>query len=191
MSNVVENVASMAKPSEILQFPESPEMRLETYFLGNTNAIGIFQDRWGKLRRQFYAKMVGCVEGDKLHLGEELIYDDGELETRNWTVTKVGEDRYEGTCENVVGKASGSVKGNVFRWTYRFRLGVGGRQVTVDFDDAMYLQAGNLVINRVKVSKFGIRFGEATIVFFKDAADLKRAYDNLGVTQDTFRAAAE
>ena len=61
----------------------------------------------------------------------------------------------------------------------------------VRFDDAMYLQAGGLLINRVKVSKFGVTLGECTIIFFKDAAQLGQAFWSQGVASPTLRAAAE
>jgi hypothetical protein len=35
----------------------------------------------------------------------------------------------------------------------------------VTFDDRMWLQPDGILINRAKVKKFGIVFGEATIVF--------------------------
>ena len=173
------------------QFPTAPAMRLEDYFVGKTSAIGIFQDRFGKLRRQFSAIMTGCVEGDTLHLHEELAYDDGELETRNWQVKKLGETGYEGTCENVVGTARGRVTGNVFNWQYDFRLNIGGRQVTVRFDDTMYLQAGGLVINRVRMSKFGVTLGTATIIFFRDTAELAEVFGSETVAPEALMAAAE
>lgn len=177
--------------SSLSRFPTPPHMRLEEFFIGKTNAIGIFQDRFGKLRRQFSADMEGQVDGDRLELHEVLAYDDGEVETRNWSIKKRGDVGYEGTCENVIGTARGRVTGNVFRWRYDFRLKIGGRQLTVTFDDTMFLQAGNLVINRVRMSKFGITLGEATIVFFKDPTDLAQVYGEDRSIGEVLQAAAE
>ena len=175
----------------VLPYPKPSDLRLEEYFAGETGAIGLFHDRWGRLRRQFSADMIGTVDGDSLHLHEVLAYDDGEQETRDWHLKKVGAHGYEGTCENVVGKARGEVSGNTFRWQYDFQLRIGARLVTVRFDDAMYLQAGGLLINRVKVSKFGVTLGECTIIFFKDAAQLGQAFWSQGAASPTLRAAAE
>ncbi len=191
MTEKMQQLSSKWKESVGTQFPTPPAMRLEDYFLGKTSAIGIFQDRFGKLRRQFSAVMTGCVEGDTLHLHEELAYDDGELETRKWQVRKLGETGYEGTCENVVGKARGRVTGNVFNWQYDVQLKIGGRQVTVRFDDTMYLQAGGLVINRVRMSKFGVTLGTATIIFFRDPAELAEVFGSEIVAPEALLAAAE
>ena len=191
MTEQMQKLSNQRKKSVGTQFPTPPAMRLEDYFLGETSAIGIFQDRFGKLRRQFSAVMTGCVEGDILHLHEELAYDDGEVETRNWQVTKRGESGYEGTCENVVGTARGRVIDNVFNWQYDFQLKIGGRKITVRFDDTMYLQAGGLVINRVRMSKFGVTLGTATIVFFRDPVELAEVFGSAPVTPEALLAAAE
>ncbi len=175
----------------VLPFPKPPALRLEEYFAGETGAIGLFHDRFGKLRRQFSAEMIGTVDGDKLHLHEILAYNDGEQETRDWHLRKVGANGYEGTCENVVGTARGEVSGSTFRWRYDFRLRIGQREMTVQFDDAMYLQAGGLLINRVKLTKFGLLLGECTIVFFKDAAQLGQAFWNQSAPSAALKAAAE
>ncbi len=191
---MIEDLQELAKQRNtlsVLPFPSAPDLRLEEYFAGETGAIGLFHDRFGRLRRQFSAEMIGTVDGDKLHLHEVLAYNDGEHETRDWHLSKVGANGYEGTCENVVGKARGEVSGSTFRWEYDFRLRIGQRQVTVHFDDAMYLQAGGLLINRVKLTKFGLLLGECTIVFFKDAAQLGQAFWSQSPPQAALKAAAE
>ena len=191
MTEVMQKLSGNRIESVGTKFPTPPAMRLEEYFLGTTNAIGIFQDRFGKLRRQFSAVMTGCVEGDTLHLHEKLAYDDGELETRTWRVKKLGENGYEGTCENVVGTARGRVLDNVFNWQYDFQLKIGGRKLTVRFDDTMYLQAGGVVINRVRMSKFGVTLGTATIIFFRDPAELAELFGSGTELPEALKAAAE
>ena len=191
MTEDLQEMRSQRKNLSVLPFPSPPALRLEEYFAGETGAIGLFHDRFGRLRRQFSAEMVGTVEGDSLRLHEVLAYNDGEQETREWLVKQVGANGYEGTCENVVGTARGEASGNTFRWQYDFQLRVGQRLVTMRFDDAMYLQAGGLLINRVKVSKFGLLVGECTIVFFKDAAQLGQAFWNQGAPSAALKAAAE
>jgi hypothetical protein len=44
-------------------------------------------------------------------------------------------------------------------------LKIDNRPVVVTFDDRMWLHSDGVLINRAKVKKFGIVFGEATIVF--------------------------
>ena len=42
----------------------TPPLRLEEFFQGETIAWGIFEDRFGNLRRQFRVNITGTVEGD-------------------------------------------------------------------------------------------------------------------------------
>ena len=42
-----------------------------------------------------------------LILKEKFNWDDGEVQDREWTITKIDEHNYEGTAGDVVGKAIG------------------------------------------------------------------------------------
>jgi hypothetical protein len=144
-----------------------PALRLEDYFAGTTRAWGVFQDRFGTLRRQFEVDIDGRWDGQTLTLTEDFRYDDGETESRVWSLRPDGETGYVGTTADAVGPARGTVDGNAFRWRYRFRLAIGAKRLTVAFDDRMFLQADGTLINRARVTKFGLLLGEATIVFAK------------------------
>jgi hypothetical protein len=148
----------------VVHLPE-PQLRLETYFDGRTEAWGVFRDRAGNLRRQFTVTIDGDWDGQRLILDEHFLYADGLTERRVWTIRPVGADGYEGTAADVEGVAVGRVQGNTLVWNYELRLPVGGRTWTVDFDDRMYLQPDGVLINHATVRKFGIRVGEAVIVF--------------------------
>ena len=50
------------------------------YFSGQSRAWGLFEDRFGKVRRQFSVDIEGRVSGDTLTLEEDFVYDDGELD---------------------------------------------------------------------------------------------------------------
>ena len=58
------------------------------YFEGHTRAWGLFEDRFGKLRRQFHVDIVGTVDGDTLVLDESFLYADGERQHRTWTIRR-------------------------------------------------------------------------------------------------------
>jgi Protein of unknown function (DUF3833) len=138
---------------------------LEDYFAGKTIAYGTFQDRNGKLIRQFKVDITGTWNGSTLTLDEKFDYADGAKEQRVWTIKKISPGQYEGTAGDVRGVALGTVSGNQLAWVYDVDLKVGSRTVLVTFDDRMWLQPDGVLINRAKVKKFGIVFGEATIVF--------------------------
>ncbi len=164
----------------------APQLDLSAFFVGQTVALGIFEDRFGNLRRQFRVVLEGTVDGDILTLDETFLYDDGEQEFRKWVIRrtvqgKAGEILYEGSAEDITGVAKGAVSGNALNWQYDVVLSMGGREVEVHFDDWIYQQHEDVAINRAYVSKFGIEIGSVTIVFLRgDAAnaisplDLKR-----------------
>jgi hypothetical protein len=146
----------------------SLEFRLEEYFLGETTAYGVFEDRFGKLRRQFKVEMTGTLEGNTLTLDEQFYYADGEEDTRVWTIEVLGDGVYRGTANDVPGLAEGKAAGNAFNWKYKVDLPVNGDTWRVGFNDWMYLLEDNVVMNRAYVTRFGIEIGTVTIAFRKD-----------------------
>ena len=154
----------------------TPPLRLEEFFQGETIAWGIFEDRFGNLRRQFRVNITGTVEGDTLTLDEDFLYDDGEKDNRVWTITNLGtgEDgliHYEGRAADIGGSAKGRIAGNALNWIYDIDLQMGDKQLGVRFNDWIYQQDENVAINRAYVSKFGIGIGSVTHVFMRgDAA---------------------
>jgi hypothetical protein len=141
------------------------QLVLEDYFKGETSAWGVFQERNGTLIRQFKVDITGTWDGNILTLDERFDYADGAKEQRIWKIRKTSPTTYEGTAGDVRGVARGIIQGNQLSWTYDVDLKIGERTVLVTFDDRMWLQPDGVMINRAKVKKFGIVFGEATIVF--------------------------
>lgn len=146
---------------------EQPTLDLKTYFNGTVDAWGIFQDRSGKVVKRFTVVMRCTWDGDTGVLDEDFTYSDGTTQKRVWTLKKVGENRYVGTADDVVGEASGETGGNAFNWKYVLALPVDGKVYNVNFDDWMYLMDDQVMLNRAVMSKFGFRLGEVTLSFRK------------------------
>lgn len=148
----------------------TPNLVIEDYFAGTSKAWGIFQDRFGKVRRRFAVDINGqWDETDQtLTLTEDFLYDDGETEQRIWTITKTGENTYTGTAGGVVGLATGKTSGNAFNFKYTFNLPVNGKTWRVKFDDWMYLQNNNILFNRATIRRWGITLGDVYIFFDKE-----------------------
>ena len=154
---------------------QEPRFVLEEYFDGEVRAWGIFQDRFGTLRRQFQVDINGTWDGEVLTLVEDFTYDDGETERRVWRVRRIDAHTYVGEADGVVGTATGRSYGNALNWRYDFDLRVGGRTWRVRFDDWMFLQPDGVMINRADVSKWGMNLGEATIFFQRPADQVQGA----------------
>lgn len=158
-----------ASASSLEQFQSAPrQLVLEDYFLGETSAYGLFEDRFGKVRRQFKVDITGELEGNRLTLTENFLYDDGERETRIWEIDVLGDGRYRGTAGDVTGIAEGQVSGNAFNWKYKVDLKVGGSTWNVGFNDWMFLMQDDVLINRAYVTRYGIEIGQVTIAFRKN-----------------------
>ena len=144
-----------------------PTLTLEDYFEGKTEAWGMFHDRFGNLKRTFKVDITGTIESNTLTLDEKFLYDDGEQDSRVWTIKILGNNQYSGTASDVVGEAKGISEGNALNWKYKLNLKVGGSTILVDFDDWMFLQDRNILMNRAEVKKWGLNIGVVSITFLK------------------------
>ena len=177
LSGLSVGISACARNNITTLADRAPKLDLQTFFAGQTVALGIFEDRFGNLRRQFRVVLEGTVDGDVLTLDETFLYDDGEQDFRKWVIRRMGKGKdgevlYEGSAEDIMGVASGAVSGNALNWEYDVVLSIDGRDVEVHFDDWIYQQHEDVAINRAYVSKFGIEIGSVTIVFLRgDAAD--------------------
>ena len=146
---------------------ETPVLDLKRYFDGELVAHGIFTDRSGKVARRFTVQMTGTWQGDEGTLDERFTYSDGKTERRVWRLTDLGNGRWRGRADDVVGEATGQSSGNALNWAYTLRLPVDDKVYEVQFDDWMFLMDERVMLNRAIMSKFGIRLGEVTLAFRK------------------------
>tara|TARA_B100001250_G_scaffold281139_1_gene243413 strand:+ start:369 stop:836 length:468 start_codon:yes stop_codon:yes gene_type:complete len=147
---------------------QKPRLIIEDYLLGNVKAWGILQNRFGKVTRQFSANLNGKWDGKELILDEKFNWSDGEVQTRQWQIKKIDKHNYEGTAGDVVGKARGYSYGSAFKFEYVLLVPVKGREMKITFDDWIFMQDEKVAINRAKMTKFGIKVAELTVVFVKD-----------------------
>ena len=143
----------------------TPQLVLEDYFLGETRAWGIFQNRNGDVERQFTVDILGKMVDGNLVLEEDFIYADGTLDRRVWTIKKIDGKHYEGRASDVIGHATGHVSGNSLNWSYTLDLPYKDGTIEVQFDDWMFLQPDGVLLNKAKMTKFGFYLGEVTLVF--------------------------
>ena len=147
---------------------QKPRLIIEEFLSGNVKAWGILQNRSGKVTRQFSANLNGKWDGKQLILDEKFIWNDGEIQTRQWKINKIDGHNYEGTAEDVVGIAKGYSYGPAFKFEYVLLVPVKGREMKITFDDWIFMQNEKVAINRAKMSKFGIRVADLTVFFVKD-----------------------
>ena len=162
---VATGLAGCASPSVNDYASEKPALDLQAYFNGVVDAWGIFTDRNGKVVKRFTVEMRCQWQGSKGVLDEDFVYSDGSKEKRIWSLTHLGDGQYQGTAGDVVGLATGQVKGNAFHWQYTLALPVNGMVLHVQMDDWMYLMDDRVMLNKARMSKLGLHLGDVTLSF--------------------------
>ncbi|MBR9726587.1 DUF3833 domain-containing protein [Shewanella intestini] len=144
-----------------------PRLDLRQFFEGNLYAAGVVEDFSGKVTRKFTVEMTAQWQGDKCELKEWFTFDDGEKQLRIWHITDLGQGKYSGRANDILGVALGQAKGSALRWRYDMALAVDDKTYQVHFDDWMYLVDANTLINKSDIIKFGVTVGKVTLVIQK------------------------
>ena len=139
------------------------------FFDGKLEASGFFMDRGGKVRRRFTVDIHCQATDEQTSLHEFFTYDDGETEDRVWVLQRQSDTHFAGYCDDVDGQAECVINGSQMTLRYDFFLSISGRRIKFHFDDMMVYFPDGRVVNRAKVSKFGITIGELVISFARAA----------------------
>lgn len=162
---LVLGVASCASVDVARYADQQPALNLEHFFSQPVKAWGMFQKRNGEVAKRFEVNIVSRHEGNNLILDERFVYSDGTRQRRVWTLTPEGQGRWSGRADDVVGVAEGQVAGNTLHWRYRLNLPVDDSTYEMSMDDWMYLMDEDTLINRTRMSKFGVEVGQVTLFF--------------------------
>ena len=149
----------------------SDEFDPAVFFTGNLRASGVFIDRFGTVKRRFTVFANGIPKKNGINLHETFTYDDGEIEKRVWSIKRLEENRFQGITEDLVGTCIGTSRGPLFSWSYYFYLKIFGRQVKVHFDDIMVRLTPDTVLNRARITKWGILLGDVHLTFQRQPDD--------------------
>ena len=144
---------------------ESPVLDLREYLNGPLTAAGVFFGLSGRVDRRFTVEMVGQTSGNKVTLNEWFRYDDGETGERCWEMEFQDHGNFAATAQDVEGKANGAQRGNAAVMRYRLRLPRQKGEIVVGMKDWFYLTDDGTLINRARMSKFGIKVGEVVASF--------------------------
>jgi Protein of unknown function (DUF3833) len=136
------------------------------FFTGHVIAHGIFEDRFGRIQRRFRISMHGVAMPDaSLAVEEVLTFDDGAIDTRHWTLSHDGQDRFLMVGPDIVGKAVGLITGSTAELRYVYQLKVGNRIIPVRMRDRLHRINPDRVVNRATLRKFGIHLGDISAAF--------------------------
>jgi hypothetical protein len=154
-------------PNDDIPLVGDMPFELTTFLEGRTRARGVFEDRFGKLRRRFRVEMDGRWQNGVFILDERFDYDTGQSETRTWRVVPGLRNSFTATCDDCIGQAQGVCDNESIRMHYRFRLKMQDRTLIVDLEDRIYRMGSGVAVNRATMSKWGVRLGELSLFFSK------------------------
>ncbi|WP_237068448.1 DUF3833 domain-containing protein [Microbulbifer guangxiensis] len=160
-----------------------PQLVPEQFFNGPLSAHGVLKNRSGKVTRRFNAELQGSWDGGVGLLAERFVFDDGEVQFRNWQlipterVSAPSVRTFIGRAEDVIGDAEVRVSGNAMFIRYVLEVPYNGDTIEVNVDDRMYLVSDRVLINESKLTKFGIPVGEIVLTIIRGTAplDVKQA----------------
>ena len=143
----------------------------ETFFAGSLKAYGVVKNYQGYASRSFVADIDACWKDGVGTLDESFLFDDGEPQTRVWSLSKNGDgSAYSATAGDVRGVGTAAVSGNAMFLDYVLTIALEDGSIDVSVDDRMYLVDDNVLINESVMRKFGVPVGEIllTIIRYPD-----------------------
>lgn len=142
-----------------------PVLDLRDYLCGPLIASGLFFGLSGRVERRFTVDMVGRWNGNRGTLDERFRYDDGETGERRWALAFAEDGSFVASAHDVEGTAAGAQAGNAAAMRYRLRVPRAAGEIVVGMEDWFYLMEDGTLINRARMSKFGIKVGELVVTF--------------------------
>ncbi|HEY7884172.1 MAG TPA: DUF3833 domain-containing protein [Cellvibrionaceae bacterium] len=146
-----------------------PAFILQEFFNGDLSAHGVVKNRSGEVTRYFNATIKATWENGIGTLDERFEFDDGEIQTRVWTLTPTADNTFTGTAGDVIGTGQGKLAGNALQLAYVLEIDYKGRKLALNVDDWMWRVDDTTVINNSTLSKWGFRVGSIQLVIEKHA----------------------
>jgi hypothetical protein len=148
---------------------KGPEFIPQEYFNGKLTAYGMVKDRSGKIIKTFKGHLVGSWDKNGVGtLDEKFAYDNGEKQTRVWTLTPTGDKNFIGTAGDIVGEAQMIANGNTVMIDYTMTVPYNDSTIDINVKDWLHLQEDGVILNHSKMKKFGFTVGELVITIIKD-----------------------
>ncbi|BEH16538.1 hypothetical protein MAALD49_39060 [Marinobacter shengliensis] len=164
---MVSVLAGCAGPSLDDYRDAQPELIPREFFQGELSARGVVKNFSGKVIRSFDADIVATWSDEGVGTLDEVFrFDDGEVQTRVWTLTPAG-DSYHAEAGDVVKPGTMRWQGNAIHMNYVLRVSYGDGTIDVRMDDWMYLITPDTLINQTTMSKWGVEVGEVVLVIQK------------------------
>jgi len=148
----------------------TPVFRPEAFFDGELEGWATLESPVGGLQRRATIKAKGRYDeaGGTIRFSETYTFDDGHVDTVNWVIRPVADNRYEGEEPTVEGKAEGERAGCAFHWSYtRNTRQKDGSTTKLNFDDWFYMIDERGCMVRGTIGRLGLPFAIAHVCYRK------------------------
>lgn len=174
---VLAGAALVATAAAPIRAAGQPRLVLDAWFRGATHAVGAFRNRITGAERRLAVDLMGRWNGRTLTLIEEFYYADGERDRKIWRFERLGQGRYLGTREDVIGVAEVTTPApDTVTFSYTADLALPSGVTRLAFDDRLVLRPDDTVLNTATVYRWFVPVGDVTLLFRKGRlpARLKR-----------------
>lgn len=146
-----------------------PTLNIESFFDGQLQVYGIVRNRQGKLIRHFEAQIAAHWDKGIGTLDETFLFNDGEKQTRIWTLKpNKQKGHFLGYADDVVGAAKIRVSGQAMNIRYYLSVPWGDdSSIDIAMDDWLFKVAPGVIMNETMMTKWGIHVGTVTLVIMK------------------------
>ncbi len=142
-----------------------PPLACDRFFEGHLESWGVFETRAGAPTGVVTTRIDGRRDGDRVAMDQSLVFPDGRRQDRAFVIRRLDDHHYQATSAEIVGIATAEGYGNACRWAYELRLEPGARFRTVWLEQWMYLLPDQTLLNRTRISKFGVTLASVTESF--------------------------
>ena len=140
---------------------QAPAFRPEALFTRRLQGWGVMEGVTGGLQKRFTVQAEGHSDpgdGGLIRFSETWTFDDGHVDTLNWEIRPLGDDRYAGTEDRSEGEAEGRRAGCAFHWRYtRDTPQPDGESLKLNFDDWFFQIDEDVVIAKGVGGRLGLR----------------------------------
>ncbi|MCG6203629.1 DUF3833 domain-containing protein [Rhodopseudomonas sp. HC1] len=148
----------------------SPEFLPEEFFNGRLEGWGVVESLIGGLQKRSTIQAEGKwdAQTQTVHFTETYRFDDGHVDTLQWTIRKLGPGKYSGAEPGLDGEAAGEQAGCAFHWQYtRETPQPDGSTTKLNFDDWFYRIDATGCMVRGSAGRAGLPFATAHVTYRK------------------------
>ena len=145
-----------------------PTLTPQEFFTGELSARGVVKNYSGEVIRTFDADISASWDEDGVGTLDEIFrFNDGEVQTRVWTLTPNEDGSLHADAGDVTEPGTMRWQGNAINMNYVLEVAYGDGTIEVSMDDWMYLITPDTLINETEMTKWGFQVGEIVLVIQK------------------------